>query len=311
MSRVPVAKKTSPVAEESALVLTTHSRILTVLHRETELQVTLAGRMQKDGNAAPAAGDRVRLTQVKGGAGDEWRVAGLLPRTTRMARGDEENRTPQVLAANAEIAVVILAPQPLLDFNWAERLLLGAKVGGLTPLLLINKGDLLDDEDLLDRADYLKAIGQDWLLTSARTGTGLDELRARLEGRTACLLGHSGVGKSSLLNVLLPGTDAKTGTINRIGYGSHATSAAQFHAGPSFNLIDLAGLREFSLRGLLRASELPEYFPELADARHRCRFRDCAHASEPGCAVLAVLETLDPRRQSLFGQFQKELAETG
>ena len=305
MSRVPVVKKPTVAASESALVLTTHSRILTVLHGDTEIQVTLAGRMQKDGGAAPAAGDRVRLTR----AGEEWRVAGLLPRTTRMARGDAENRTPQILAANAELAVVILAPQPLLDFNWAERLLLGAKVGGLTPLLLINKSDLLEDEDLLDRADYLKAIGQDWLLTSARTGAGLDELRGRLEGRTACLLGHSGVGKYSLLNVLLPGTDAKTGTINRIGYGSHATSAAQFHSGSRFNLIDLAGLREFTLHGLLRAEELPEYFPELAEVRHRCRFRDCAHASEPGCAILEVLNTLDPRRQSLFGQFQKELLE--
>jgi ribosome biogenesis GTPase len=298
------AVKKAPVeAIESALVLTTHSRILTVRHGENELQVTLAGRMQKDGGAAPVAGDRVRVVK----AGEEWRVAGLLPRTTRMMRGDEENRKPQVLAANADLAVVILAPQPLLDFNWAERLLLGARVGGLETLLLINKSDLLEDEDLLDRADYLKAIGQDWLLTSARTGTGLEALHARLEGRTACLLGHSGVGKSSLLNVLLPGTEAKTGTINRIGYGSHATSAAQFHAGPLFNLIDLAGLREFSLSGLLRASELPEYFPELTEARHRCRFRDCAHASEPGCAVRAVLETLDPRRQSLFEQFQKEL----
>lgn len=292
-----------PTAPNEALVLTTHSRIITVLHEGRESRVTLAGKMQLD-RGAPVAGDRVILTPT---ARDEWRIAEVLPRRSRLERRAVHGRATQVLCANADLAAVVLAPQPLLDFMWAERLLIAAERGGLPGLLVVNKADLIDPEqDLLDRPEYLKSLGIDWLLVSAETGEGMDALRAAMAGRTVTMLGHSGVGKSTLINRLLPGVAAATGDLNRIGYGAHVTSAARYYSGPDFNLIDLAGLREFELTGLITVRDLPEVFVELRDVAHQCRFRDCKHDQEPGCAIRDALETLDPRRVALYQQLRVE-----
>lgn len=293
-------------APDEALVLTTHSRIITVRHAGTERRVTLAGRMQLAGGA-PVAGDRVRLERSARG---EWRLAEILPRASRYARAAADGRGAQVLAANADLAVVVLAPQPGLEFLWAERLLAAAALGGMRALLVINKADLLDEkEDLLDRPEYLRRHGIDWLLVSATEGRGLDELRARLRGAVAALAGHSGVGKSTLVNRLIPGAGAKTGGLNRLGYGHHVTSAAQYLEGDGFALIDLAGLREFPLGPLLDEPALPSLFPELAAAAATCRFRDCRHDREPGCAVAGLLPSIDERRATLYEQLKAEARE--
>jgi ribosome biogenesis GTPase len=284
-----------------ALVLTTHSRILTLWHEGRELQANLAGRLRE--GQVPVAGDRVDVEP----AGKEWRITALRPRDTAFARYDADARRPQVLAANATLGVIMIAPQPLLDFMWAERLMIGAALGGIPPLLVINKSDLLDSEDLGDRPEYLDKIGLPWILASAKRGDRLDELKEKLRGHTAFLAGHSGVGKSTLLNRLLPEAGAKIGELNRLGYGSHATSAAHLHRGADFQLLDLAGVREFPLQGLLVPADLPDYFPELAGRRELCRFRDCRHLQEPGCAVNAALPEIDPRRQALYRQLQNEL----
>lgn len=283
-------------------MLTTHSRIITLWFEERELRATLAGRLQK--GLAPVAGDWVEIEP----AGAEWRITALLERTTAFARHDPAARRPQVLAANATLGVIMISPQPLLDFMWAERLLIGAAIGGIPPLLLINKCDLIDPEDLDDRREYLDRVGIRWLLVSAKRGDGLDRLREILTGETAFLAGHSGVGKSTLLNTLMPEAGAKIGELNRLGYGSHATSAAHLHRGAGLELLDLAGVREFPLNGLLQPPDLPDYFPELAGRAANCRFRDCRHDKEPDCAVTAAIPTMDPRRQALYQQLRNELA---
>jgi ribosome biogenesis GTPase len=175
------------------------------------------------------------------------------------------------------------------------------------PLLVINKCDLLDPEDLGDRPEYLDRLGINWLLVSAKRGDGLDRLRELLAGQTAFLAGHSGVGKSTLLNRLMPEAGAKIGELNRLGFGSHATSAAHLHRAEGLELIDLAGVREFPLNGLLQPADLADYFPELAGRSANCRFRDCRHLKEPGCAVNAALPGMDPRRQALYHQLHNEL----
>lgn len=243
-------------------------------------------------------GDRVRVAPAQ--RDEPARVVERLDRTTELVRtGDDLDPHVRVLVADADaVAVVVGADNLEAGLRFADRVIVAATTGGLGVLLVVNKVDLLDADarEALDAAiaPYAGAV-LDVVLVSARTGVGLDPLRARLAQRWTVLTGHSGVGKSSLTNALVPDVDQRTGEVGPRG-GRHTTVASTALPLPEGGwLVDTPGVRSFGL-GMLDRRGVAAGFPELAALR--CALDDCAHAGEPGCALPTI--ELPPARRAAF-----------
>ncbi len=263
------------------------------------------------GSSALAVGDRVALTLTPEAQGllqagqkhlDSDRVDALIlqrePRETALSRPQPmrgKRRTQhepevfeKVIAANMDQLVVVAAVRrPAFSRRLLDRYLIVAERGELPVALIHNKVDLGDpDHDML--AEYA-VLGVISTFCSATTGEGLDGVRALLAGKASILAGASGVGKSSLLNALIPGLDLATREVRlRDDRGRHVTSAAVLYELPGGGtVVDTPGIRELGIE--IRSAELPWYFPEIAALAPECKFRNCTHTHEPDCAVLRAL----------------------
>jgi ribosome biogenesis GTPase len=207
-------------------------------------------------------------------------VCGIAPRRTVLTRTDPANeRRERVIAANVDRMVIVAAiTTPPLRTGLIDRYMIAAARGGIQPILCINKVDLSDDISAV--AGYEMPI----VRCSTKTGQGIDELRGWLAGSLAVLTGHSGVGKSSLLNSLTDENQARVGSLNdETGKGRQTTTASRlYHLKNGARIIDTPGIREFGL-GPVSLEELKAAFPEFSGAR--CRFNDCTHKEEPDCAI--------------------------
>jgi ribosome biogenesis GTPase len=247
-------------------------------------------------------GDRVAWQATGPAAGV---VTARLERTAALARPDYSGRD-KALAANLTQLVVVIAPRPEPNEYLVDQYLAAAELIGVGALVAINKIDLVDgvaDEVLRARFAHYARIGYPLVAVSARRAHGLEPLTALLSGQVSVLVGQSGVGKSSLVNALLPDRDAQTGRLSEsTGHGRHTTSAATlYHLPGGGDLIDSPGVRSFRL-GRLDRRQLEQGFRELRVHLGRCQFRDCTHDHEPGCAVKAAVAAgeVDPRRLANF-----------
>ena len=219
-------------------------------------------------------------------------IVALLPRHSELCRPDMRGQLKPV-AANIDQIVIVFAPLPHPHANLIDRYLIAAEHAGIRPLLLLNKADLLDEHNSahIDRllATY-RQLDYPLLEVSAQDGAGMDELRQRLDDRVSVFVGQSGVGKSSLVNSLLPGIDTRVGALSeQTGKGTHTTTTARlFHFPNGGELVDSPSIREFGL-GHVSRQTIEEGFIEFRPLLGHCRFRDCKHDREPGCALLAAL----------------------
>lgn len=262
-------------------------------------------------------GDRVRLERQRhpadgdeaGADADADVIVERLPRTRVLAR--HTARGVRAVCANLDLLLITVAPEPRPHADLLDRYLLAAALDELDAVIVVSKGDLLA-ADATARAELeallapRRALGVGTVITSVRGEPGVDALSAHLAQRRAALVGQSGVGKSSLVNALVPGADAATGEVSRKrnrgrGRGRHTTSTTRLYACAGGILVDSPGIREFSPDVPDRAT-LQRGFPEIDAAAAQCRFRDCRHDGEPDCGVAAAAEAgrIDPSRLASF-----------
>lgn len=243
----------------------------------------------------PVIGDRVMVDEdgprgrpvVVDAAPRQNRLARLRhDRTRRSDAGAEEH----VLAANIDLAVIVVAAKrPPFHPRLIDRYLVLCQYGGIDAAIAVNKADLTDK--LPDLSIY-RDLGLPIVEVSAKTHRGLDDLRHLIDGKLVVFAGHSGVGKSSLVNALVGDAAAETAEVGgKRGQGRHTTSVATLHwLDDDTGVVDTPGVRSLAMTGI-SPQELAGYFPEFVDLIAECRFRDCSHDHEPGCAVREAAQT--------------------
>ncbi len=268
------------------------------------------------------AGDRVAWRD-----GDPWGViTAVQPRKNHLDRPDNLGKLRPV-AANIDRIAIVLAPQPQPHANLIDRYLVASEAQGIASMLVLNKCDMGETEDLRRLLDTYGQLGYPLLFVSAKTGAGIAQLAASLQHKTGVLVGQSGVGKSSLINALIPDADTQTGplstkatpvasrsshreqgTARYTAKGTHTTSASQLFRLPGGGgLIDSPGIREFGLWHL-DAAQVAAGFVEFRPLLGHCKFRDCQHRSEPECALIAAVKEGTVRAQRL-GSYHALVAE--
>ena len=257
-------------------------------------EVSMRGRLKQVGKGSGsdalklAVGDEVVIEPAE--RGDAWAIAEILPRRSRLVRRapGTEFRERVVVANVDQVVIVFAAAQPEPHPRMLDRFLVIAAANDIPARVVINKSDLVAEDDVRARFSAYERAGYPLHLTSATTGAGLDALASALHGRETAISGPSGAGKSSLLNAIYPGFNLRVGEISSsVNKGRHTTVGASMHPlpGPGGGfVVDTPGLREVGIWEL-DPRELASCFIEFRPHTENCRFSDCLHRAEPGCAV--------------------------
>ena len=264
------------------------------------------GRLRDDEllGGMPAVGDWVAVCDAPG---DRFAVEALLPRRTKVSRKTPWLKAEEhILVANVDTVFLVSGLDQ--DFNprRLERYLIAAWDSGADPVVVLTKLDACDDPGKIGEAECV-AVGVPVFAVSNVTGEGLDDVRGLLRpGRTFVLLGSSGTGKSTLVNRLAGRTVMETGDLRRDGRGRHTTRHRQLLVLPGGAIVvDTPGLRELQVW----EGDVDTAFSDIAELAALCRFNDCTHRTEPGCAVQEALESgaLDPERFESYRKLEREL----
>ncbi len=261
--------------------------------RYYDCQLRKKVKFKTDQTTPVAVGDDVRITVIGEDEGAIEEVRERRSVLSRPAVGRETNE--HVLAANIDSLVIVVSIQsPILKPGLIDRFLIAAEIGGLTPAIVINKLDLGLDKSDAEAIEVYQSLGYDLFLTSALNGDGLDEFREFLENHRSILSGHSGVGKSTLLNRILPDLNLRTLDVSHsTGRGQHATSHIElFYLSKDGFVIDSPGIKVLGL-WQLEKENLSEYYQEMHPYLDGCRFTRCSHIHEPDCAVREAVEKGD------------------
>ncbi len=300
---------------ESAVVINGTGGVWRVRTKSGEsLDVSLRGRLKRERH------DLLKLTVgddvvIERDAGSGWAISEILQRRSQLARRmPGAGRGERVVAANVDQVVIVFAaanPEP--HVRMLDRFLVIAEGNGLDARVVINKVELRDMTETVARFRDYTTAGYPVHFTSVKQRAGLEDLHAALAGRTSVLSGPSGVGKSSLMNAMYPGLNLRVGEISEsVNKGRHTTVGAVAHPLPdSGYVVDTPGLREVGMWGM-PSEHLDECFPELRPFLEGCRFNDCTHSIEPGCAVREAVERGDVSRERYqsFAKLRAEMEET-
>lgn len=237
-------------------------------------------------------GDQVTFEMENDGAGTITQIA---PRRNYIERkATNLSKVSHLIASNIDMVfLVVTLKEPRTSQGFIDRFLVAAESFRIPACLVFNKMDLYDEDERADveaLADLYRQIGYETLFTSVVTGQGIEALRKMLEGRVSLFSGHSGTGKSALVNAVEPSLQLRVGEISQQHHkGKHTTTFAEMFPFAGGYLMDTPGIKEF---GLIRygKEEVRDYFPEIRAMQHQCRFSNCLHLQEPGCAVLQAVE---------------------
>ena len=224
-------------------------------------------------------------------------ITGIEERNNYINRQSPANKYQHhIIASNLDQSLLIATlKDPKTSQGFIDRFLVAGEAYHIPSIIIFNKGDLYRKKEMdlfEERREMYESVGYKVILMSLENKTGLEEVEEILRNKTSLLSGHSGVGKSTFINAIVPGMDLKTqGVSGWSGKGIHTTTFAEMYDLPFLNahIIDTPGIREFGLVDIPR-QELSHYFPEMRSRLNECQFNNCLHINEPGCAIKKALE---------------------
>ncbi len=285
------------MSHESATVIATYSRRMGLrLSNGEVVDARIKGKRIK-----AVCGDSVVAEKIENES--DWLITKINDRRNELTRPNMRGQV-EVLAANIDTLVVVASVSPLPDWYIVDRYICAAEIMGVNVLVVFNKTDLLEGHDIEipELAEY-RDIGLPVLECSAETGKGTDEIRNALSGQCAIVVGQSGVGKSSLINQMISESQQRTADISsKTGEGRHTTvNSVMIPLQGGGSVIDSPGVRDYA-PALAASTDAALGFREIAAAAQSCRFANCRHLREPGCAVKTAVDedTISYRRYESF-----------
>ena len=283
------------MSSETALVVATYSRRMQLLLADgRQVEARIKGKRIK-----PVCGDRVAAEPIPDEP--EWLITTVCERCNQLTRPNLRGKV-EVLAANIDRLLVMAAPTPEPDWSIVDRYLCAAELIGASAAIVFNKSDLPVDEPVDEVLDDYRRIGYETVLCSAKAGDNVDNVAALMRDGVSIIVGQSGVGKSSIINRLLLDDQQRVAAVSeKSGEGRHTTvNSAMLELPGGGAVIDSPGVRDYA--PALQPEEVVVGYREIAAAGHNCRFANCRHLREPGCAVKAAVEggTISRRRYDSY-----------
>jgi ribosome biogenesis GTPase len=287
----------------NGLVINTQKNIYFVRIEEEIFQCTLRGKLHKNRelvNSPVIVGDNVLVEKTEYDRGIIMEVG---PRKSKFSRQGVGKNQEQLIAANIDQVIIVCSViNPVYKLNGIDRYIVAARSGNIEPVVCFNKIDLINPAEIEVDIGHYRNTGLTVICTSTESGEGIDQLKAILINKVSVFSGSSGVGKSSLVNILENSEIAETGNVGFIsGKGRHTTTSARIYDLPFGGMIlDTPGMREFALYDSEKG--VKEAFSDIEEYSADCRFRNCSHFHEPGCKVKEALENgeIDQQRYNSF-----------